>query len=137
MTTPTTPDLPEARVRAAAFGRRFVRSMTARTRSRVAGDTEPPLMTLETVARETPLKDASSSSVPATDPPVLTDGSALTLGQPQGLSNRGSGRHESGIASGVTLYAKRCGTRPCRRGGRSLGLVVDAEPRVGIEEVDT
>jgi hypothetical protein len=87
MTTPITPDRPEASVRAAAFGRRFVRSMTARTRSRVDGDTEPPLMTLDTVARETPLRAASSSSVPATDPPVVGDalwgdGSALTLVQP-------------------------------------------------------
>src|SRR6185503_19897895 len=104
MTTPITPDRPEASVRAAAFGRRLVLSMTARTRSRVAEDTEPPLMTLETVARETPLRAASSSSVPATDPPVLTDGSALTLKQPQGLSNRGCGRHESGIASGAPLH---------------------------------
>jgi hypothetical protein len=46
-----------------------------RKRSRVVGETDPPLMTLETVARETPLRAASSSSVPATDPvpPVLEE----------------------------------------------------------------
>ena len=67
-----------------------VRSSTSITRSRVASETEPPLMTRETVARETPVKAARSSSVPAKIPlldPTM-DGSALTIAPVRDLSRQ-------------------------------------------------
>ena len=68
--------------------------------SRVADDTDPPLMTLETVARDTPLRAASSSSVPATDPPVPVMEALSPFSSPGDVSNPSVGRHGGGTASG-------------------------------------
>src|SRR5664280_1029843 len=80
ITTPTTPDRPEASDRAAGLGRKLVRSTTAWTRRRVAFETEPLLRTRETVARDTPLNSASSSIVLTIPNPLHgTSGSALNV----------------------------------------------------------
>ena len=83
ITTPTTPDRPDASVRAAAFGRKLVLVTTSSTRRRVSSATVPPFRTRDTVARETPLSAARSSRVRAgpSSPDSLL-GSFETNGRP-------------------------------------------------------